>query len=218
MAKPVKTSRITCDADIDQGVRSLAKSCPTLRAILKQCGPIPLRLQQPGFAGLASIIVSQQVSRASAVAIFGRLEQLINPLTAENYLASGETAWIEAGLSRPKQRTFLALCAAIAENGLDLEQLCDLDAQIATQHLTDIKGIGPWTAEIYLMFCAGHPNIFPAGDLALQEAIKLAKNLDERPTEKQCRTIAQDWAPWRAVAARILWDYYRVVKHDALPV
>ena len=210
--------RITSEKDIEKGVSELRKNCATLDQILQQCGPIPLRLQTPGFAGLASIIVSQQVSRASAIAIYQRLERLVNPLSAENFLLEGEKAWIEAGLSRPKQRSLAALCNSIIHHGLDLESLCELDPREATNALIAIKGIGPWTAEIYLMFCAGHCDIFPAGDLALQESVKLAKNLSERPNEKQLRMIAEDWAPWRSVAARILWDYYRVIKRDALPV
>ena len=210
--------KISCLADIETGVGYLTARNPLFAKLLPECGPIPLRLTEGDFAGLAAIIVSQQVSRASANAIFTRLKTCVNPLTARQFYASGEDVWREAGLSRPKQRTLLAICAAVLDDGLQLDRLNELEAEDAIHALTRIKGIGPWTAEIYLMFCAGHPDIFPAGDLALQEAIRLGLNLDRRPDEKTCRKLSEDWSPWRSVAARILWDYYRVVKRDALPV
>lgn len=209
--------RISCQNDIETGVGFLKRQHPLFAKLLPQCGEIPLRLSTGDFEGLAAIIISQQVSRASAKAIFNRLKEQINPLTAEQYIKSGEAAWREAGLSRPKQRTLSALSSAVMDDGLLLDQLSVQSPENAMKALTDIKGIGPWTAEIYLMFSAGHPDIFPAGDLALQEAIKLGVGLEERPNEKLCRQISEDWAPWRSVAARILWDYYRVVKSDALP-
>lgn len=182
------------------------------------CGPIPLRLSTADFRGIAAIIVSQQVSKASATAIFNRLQMSIDPLTAEAFIGAGETVWREAGLSGPKQRTLKAIAEAECAGDIELGGLCDLSATEAEARMTSIRGIGPWTAEIYLMFCAGHPDIFPAGDLALQEAIRLAMKLDNRPGEKACRVISSDWTPFRSVAARILWDYYRVIKGDAMPV
>lgn len=210
--------KISTSTDIQNGVDYLAATHQVFQNLLPKCGEIPLRLSTANFEGLASIIVSQQVSRASATAIFTRMKNLIVPLTAESYMKSGEDVWREVGLSRPKQRTLVAVSQAIIEKQLHLENLCELTPQLALDQLTAIKGIGPWTAEIYLMFCAGHPDIFPAGDLALQEAIKLALDLNERPNDKTCRTISAVWSPWRSVAARILWDYYRVIKRDAMPV
>jgi DNA-3-methyladenine glycosylase II len=210
--------KISCQADIEEGVNFLIKTHPLFAELVPQCGQIPLRLTTGDFEGLAAIIVSQQVSRASANAIFNRLKEQINPLTAEHFLKAGENAWQNAGLSRPKQRTLNAVCAAVIDRRLNLDQLSSQTPQTAMKALTDIKGIGPWTAEIYLMFCAGHRDIFPACDLALQEAIKLGLGFEDRPGEKLCRQISEDWSPWRSVAARILWDYYRVVKSDALPV
>jgi DNA-3-methyladenine glycosylase II len=126
-------------------------------------GEVPLRLSQPGFASLASIVVSQQVSRASAAAIFGRLARLVDPLTAEGVLAAGEEIFRQAGLSRPKQRALLAIAEAVARDELDLGRLCGLDPAEAMRSLTAVHGIGAWTAEVYLLFAAGHPDIFPAG-------------------------------------------------------
>lgn len=210
--------RISCQADIETGVSFLKKNHPLFAELLPKCGEIPLRLSTGDFEGLAAIIVSQQVSRASANAIFARLKEHVSPLTAEQYMRAGENVWRDAGLSRPKQRTLSAISSAVLNDGLQLDQLSIRPPEIAMKALTNIKGIGPWTAEIYLMFSAGHPDIFPAGDLALQEAIKLGAGLEERPNEKFCRQMSEEWTPWRSVAARILWDYYRVVKSDALPV
>lgn len=210
--------KISSTKDIQTGVDHLQGSHQFFQKLIPQCGEIPLRLSTADFNGLASIIISQQVSRASATAIFTRLKNLVAPLTAENYLKAGDEIWREAGLSRPKQRTLLAVSEAVIEKKIHLANLCELSPEDALNLLTDIKGIGPWTAEVYLMFCAGHRDIFPAGDLALQEAIKLALDLDERPDDKTCRQMSLEWSPWRSVAARILWDYYRVVKRDALPI
>jgi len=210
--------RIASQSDIEEGTRYLVKICPQIKLMRQQCGTIPLRLSTPDFEGLAAIIVSQQVSKASATAIFGRLRDHINPLTPHGFLTAGEDIWIAAGLSRPKQRTLAAISTAVLEDGLDLDGLCDAAPENAMEQLIAIKGIGPWTAEVYLMFCAGHRDIFPAGDLALQEAIRLGFAMDERPDGKSTRAIAERWTPWRSVAARILWDYYGTIKRDAAPV
>lgn len=210
--------RIRGQADIDEGVAHLAKVCNVMRAMAAEVGEVPLRLSTPDFAGLAAIIVSQQVSRASADAIFGRLTASVQPLTAERFLEAGEAEWRAAGLSRPKQRTLSAIATAVGGGSLHLGELCDLPVETAMENLTAIKGVGTWTAEVYLMFCAGHRDVFPAGDLALQEAIRIGLALDVRPGDKHLREIAERWQPWRAVAARVLWAYYGTVKRDAIPV
>ncbi len=210
--------KISCQDDIDTGVGELARSCEVMCSLKAQCGEIPLRLSTADFAGLASIIVSQQVSKASADAIFGRLKAQVCPLTPSGFLEAGEAAWIAAGLSRPKQRTLAAVSEAVLEKGLDLGGLCSLAPDAAMEQLVSIKGIGPWTAEVYLMFCAGHRDVFPAGDLALQEAIRMAFGMEERPDDKISRSLAERWSPWRSVAARMLWAYYAQVKRDAAPV
>lgn len=199
-------------SDIEEGLEYLGKRDPLLLPIIEAVGDVPLRLSEPGFKGLASIIVSQQVSKASAAAIFGRLCEQVSPFTAENYLAVGEEGWRIAGLSRPKQRTFLTVCNAVVEGQLNLTALCELPAETALEQLTALKGIGPWTAEVYLLFCAGHPDIFPAGDLALQEAVRVAFNMRERPNDKKLRAITKKWSPWQGVAARLFWSYYAILR------
>ncbi len=175
-------------------------------------GPPPLRRREPGFAGLAAIIVSQQVSVASASAIFGRLEARVAPLEAARLAAATDEELRGCGLSAAKIRALRAVAETIAAGRLDLEGLAALDAEDAHHALIAVTGIGPWTADIFLLFCLGHPDAFPAGDLALQEAAKLALALKSRPDAARLERIAERWRPWRGVAARMLWAYYRAVK------
>jgi DNA-3-methyladenine glycosylase II len=175
-------------------------------------GRPPLRRREPGFAGLAAIIVSQQVSVASASAIFGRLQACVVPLEAAQIGMATDDELRGCGLSNAKIRALRAVAQAVVEGGLDLKGLGGLDAVDAHKALVAIKGVGPWTADIFLLFCLGHPDAFPAGDLALQEAAKLALNLKRRPDAARLERIAERWRPLRGVAARMLWAYYRGVK------
>jgi len=212
--------RITNSDDVAKGLEALLLLDPALQPLAEHAGPLPLRLRTPGFHGLAEIIVSQQVSKTSAAAMFGRLEKLVAPLTAGNILTQGETPMIEAGLSRAKQSTLTLVATAIEQDGLDLEALCHVPANEALIALTAIKGIGPWTAEVFLLFCAGHPDIFPAGDVALQHAIGEGLGLPHRPKDKEVRQIAENWSPHRGIAARLFWAYYAYLKQgrDFIPV
>lgn len=209
--------RIVVAEDIAAGLDALCAADPRLEKVRAMAGEVPLRLSEPGFRSLASIVVSQQVSRASADAIFGRLTRLLDPLTHEAVLAAGEEVFREAGLSRPKQRGLLAAAQAVAD-GLDLHHLCTLDAGKAIAALTRVPGIGPWTAEVYLLFAAGHPDIFPARDVALQSAVGHALGIEPRPPEKALIAIAESWSPWRGVASRLFWAYYRETRgREAAP-
>ncbi len=212
--------RITDQHDIKTGLAALLAIDPRLDKIAACAGTVPLRLREPGFEGLAEIIVSQQVSKASAAAMFSRFEKLVFPLSAATLLALGEKPMIEAGLSRAKQSTLSLVARAIVDDGLDLEALCFLPVVEAQDRLTAIKGIGPWTAEVFLLFCAGHRDIFPAGDVALQHAVGVGLDLPHRPTEKEVRKIAEVWSPWRSIAARLFWAYYAHLKQgrDVLPL
>lgn len=187
----------------------------TIGRLVEIGGPPPLRLREPGFSGLAAIIVSQQVSVASANAIFGRLEAALTPLSAATVLAAEEAVLRACGLSSPKMRAITAAARAVAHDGLDLAALAALPAADAHRALVAVKGIGPWTADIFLLFCVGHPDAFPAGDLALQEAARLALEHKKRPTHRELEKIAERWRPYRGVAARMLWAYYRVAKARA---
>lgn len=211
--------RIATLDDIAEGLEALGRLDPRLIAVRKAAGEVPLRRTEPGFASLVSVVVSQQVSRASADAIMGRLARLVDPLTPENFAAAGEAAWREAGLSRAKVRALVAVAAALASGALDLTRAEALGAGEAIRHLTAVHGIGPWTAEVYLLVAAGHPDIFPAGDVALQSAVGQAFGIDPRPGDKALAQIAESWTPWRGVAARLFWAYYRSRRgREAAPV
>jgi DNA-3-methyladenine glycosylase II len=197
------------DADIAEGLKALADIDPRLAAITERAGPVPLRLTEPGYEGLANIIVSQMVSKASAAAIWRRLVELAGgSLNAGTVLALDEIALRTVGLSGAKASTLRLAAEAVASGQLDLEHICRLDATEAARQLTTVRGIGAWTADIYLMFCAGHPDIFPVGDIALQHAIRHAFKLNERPSQKNLKEMAETWSPWRSVAARLFWAYY----------
>jgi DNA-3-methyladenine glycosylase II len=204
---------IADDASLGAAVEALRSRDPDLvDRLLASAGPPPLRRREPGFGGLAAIVVSQQVSVASARAILARLEARVTPLDPERLASATDEDLRGCGLSAAKIRTLRAVARAMADGGLDLDALADLDAEDAHRALVAIKGIGPWTADAFLLFCLGHPDAFPAGDLALQEAAKLALDLKSRPDAARLERIAERWRPWRAVAARLLWSYYRAVK------
>jgi DNA-3-methyladenine glycosylase II len=198
---------IETDDDVAEGAAWLAQSCPRMAVALAEVGPLPLRRRGDGFAQLLSAIVSQQVSVASANAIWKRMEGL--GLTDEAaVLAAGDDGLRAAGLSRQK----IAYSQALAEADIDYVALrAAPDAQVI-KTLTAVKGIGVWTAEIYAMFSLGRPDVFAPGDLALQVAAQGLYDLPERPSEKQMRLQSLDWSPWRSVAARTLFAYYHVVK------
>jgi DNA-3-methyladenine glycosylase II len=204
---------IVDDAALGAGAEALRSTDPALfDRLLAVGGAPPLRRRAAGFPGLAAIIVSQQVSVASASAIFARLEARIAPLEATRLAAASDDDLRGCGLSTPKIRALRAAAAAVVEGRLRLEDLSMLDAEDAHNALVAVRGIGPWTADIFLLFCLGHPDAFPAGDLALQEAAKLALALDSRPDAARLEQIAEGWRPWRGVAARMLWAFYRAVK------
>jgi DNA-3-methyladenine glycosylase II len=192
--------------------RLRAKDPELIERLIAIGGPPPLRRREAGFAGLAAIIMAQQVSTASATAIFARLQARIVPLEAPEIARATEEDLRACGLSNAKIRALRALAQAIVEGGLDLKGLGSLDAEDAHKALVAVKGVGPWTADIFLLFCLGHPDAFPAGDLALQEAARLALNLKRRPDAARLERIAERWRPLRGVAARMLWAYYRGVK------
>src|ERR1700728_2920933 len=192
--------------------RLRAKDPDLIVGLIAIGGPPPLRRREAGFAGMAAIIVAQQVSTASATAIFGRLQARIVPLEAAEIAKATEEDLRACGLSNAKIRALRALAQAIVEDGLDLVGLGALDAEDAHNALVAVKGVGPWTAGVFLLCCLGHPDAFPAGDVALQEAARLALELEARPDARGLEAIAERWRPWRGVAARMLWAYDRQAK------
>lgn len=200
---------ITGEADIVRGLSALVELDPRLAGIVARAGPVPLRLQPAGFSGLAEIVVSQMVSKASASAIFGRLSaRLDGNMTGGGVMALGADGLFAVGLSRAKASTLLAIAEAELAGQLDLQRVCGFETQAAMEHLTAVKGVGPWTAEVYLMFCAGHPDIFPVGDIALVHAVHHAFAHDEKLKGRDLAAFAARWSPWRSVAARLFWAFY----------
>jgi len=203
---------IHTEADLETATAALIAADRRLAAAHALAGPLPLRRRPGGFEGLASIVVSQQLSTASAAAILGRLSTAIDPLDHAGMLRVRTPRLRRVGLSMGKIRTLRAIARAIRDGVLDPEKLVDMPADDAHRLLMQVHGIGPWTADIYLLTCIGHADAWPAGDLALQEAARLALALKARPTTKEMGPLAEPWRPWRGVAARLLWTYYRAVK------
>lgn len=206
------TLRITSNADLEEGMAALAALHPHWEALIARTGLPPLRLREGGFPGLASIIVSQQLSVASARAVWARFASVFVPMTPQRFLAASDDDMRLSGLSRPKQRALAALAAALVERRLVLEALPDMTAGDVHLALTAISGIGPWTADVYLLFCLGHRDGFAAGDLAVQEAARHAFGLPARPRAAELATMAEAWRPWRGVAVRLLWADYAVLR------
>ncbi len=192
---------------VAEGADWLARNHPAMAKILLETGPLPLRRGPDGFAALLDAIVGQQVSVASARAIWGRLEAA--GLTVEDGVAEAGIDHLRSvGLSRQKAR----YAKALADARLDYAGLRTAPDAEVMAILTAVPGIGRWTAEIYTMFALGRADVFAPGDLALQEAARVAFGLAERPSAKAMAALAEVWSPWRAVAARALWAYYRVAK------
>lgn len=199
---------ITSEDCVAEGALWLAAAEPRFALVLRETGPLPLRRRDAGFPALLSAIVSQQVSVASAKAIWARLEAA--GLTGRAAMAAASDDDLRAaGLSRQKARYGRAL----AQSAVDFEALEALPDAEVVRELVAVPGIGVWTAEIYAMFALGRADVFAPGDLALQEAARLLFDLPERPGEKALRAMAEAWSPWRSVAARALWAYYHVMKN-----
>ncbi|TCN17583.1 DNA-3-methyladenine glycosylase family protein [Sinorhizobium americanum] len=205
--------------DIEAGLAGLVMLDARLEHVLDKAGPVPLRRTDPGYRGLANIIVSQMVSKASAAAIWNRMEASLGEISADAVLSLDDDACRQFGLSRAKADTLRRVAAATVSGEIDLDGICDSEAAAAIHELTAIKGVGRWTAEVYLLFCAGHPDVFPSGDVALQNAVGHALGFELRPTASEIDSLAASWSPWRSVAARLFWAYYaREMRRDALPV
>ncbi len=201
--------RITNQASLEHAVLALrARDLPCIEAMFAAAGPPSLRKREAGLNGLIRIIISQQVSTASANAIYQRYCERFESACASDLSRADDSDLRACGLSSPKIRTLRHLASALENGELDLDALAAGDSDFVRAQLTAVKGIGPWTADVYLLFCLGHPDVWPAGDLALQEGVRLALNLRERPNAARLEKISKRWQPWRAVAARLIWAYY----------
>lgn len=207
------------EAALRDGTAALAALDPVMARLVAEGATPTLRKRAPGFEGLAGIVVSQQISTASAAAIWARLTARLPDLSAEALAAAPDGTLREAGLSAPKIRTLRAAAQAVTDGTLPLDRLHAFPADEAHRRMVAVHGIGPWTADVYLLFCLGHPDAFPAGDLALQEAARLADGQETRPNAAALTRRAEAWRPWRGVAATVLWAYYRIAKsRDGAPL
>jgi DNA-3-methyladenine glycosylase II len=200
-----------------KGVRELAERDEDLARIVSAFGPPPLWEREQGFHSLIHIILEQQVSLASAQAAYTRLEKAINPLSPKNFLGLTDKELKQIGFSQQKSRYGRELAKAILDGSLRLSELTRLDDGEAKERLMNVKGIGPWTADIYLMMALGRTDIWPMGDLALEVALQKVKGLPARPTPEEARKLSDRWQPWRAVAARLLWHSYLSERRESTP-
>ncbi|PID60671.1 MAG: 3-methyladenine DNA glycosylase [Gammaproteobacteria bacterium] len=203
MPDTVRERIIHTDDCVREGAEWLVRTEPTFGKVMRHCGPLPLRRKPDGFTELLSAIMSQQLSVASADAIWKRLADA-GMVTPQRIRGTSEAALRALGLSRQKAR----YAKSLAEADIDFDALRNASTDDVVTELTAVTGIGVWTAEIYAMFSLGRADVFAPGDLALQEGARLLFALPERPQEKALREMAKAWSPWRSVAARALWAWY----------
>jgi DNA-3-methyladenine glycosylase II len=199
-------------SDLEEAIETLVKQDKRLKPVLELTGMPALRQREPGFAGLAAIVCGQQLSTASAAAIWDRVSKAFDPFHHDAISRARADRLGRLGLSAAKIKTLKHIAHELAAERLNLDVLANEEADIAHNTLTALPGIGPWTADIYLLFCLGHGDAWPAGDLAVQEAVKIGLGLKERPTAKQMAPLAEPWRPLRGAAAHLWWAYYRVLK------
>jgi len=204
--------RFEDQSDLDDAMQALVKQDPRLKPILAQTGMPALRQREPGFAGLAHIVCGQQVSTASAAAIWGRLSAAFDPFDHHAVRKARTDRLGRLGLSGAKIKTLKNIARELTADRLNFDVLANEDVDAAHNALTALHGIGPWTADIYLLFCLGHGDAWPAGDIAVQEGVKVGLGLKERPNAKQMIPLAEPWRPYRGAAAHLWWAYYRVLK------
>jgi DNA-3-methyladenine glycosylase II len=203
---------LNTQADLEDAIAALVRQDPRLKPVFERTGMPALRRREPGFAGLAAIVSGQQLSTASAAAIWGRVSAAFDPFDHDALRRARADRLGRLGLSAAKIRTLKGVARELATGRLNLEALANEDADAAHNTLTALHGIGPWTADVYLLFCLGHGDAWPAGDLAVQEAVKIGLGLTTRPTAKEMAPLAEPWRPMRGAAAHLWWSYYRVLK------
>jgi DNA-3-methyladenine glycosylase II len=207
------------EADLQAAMAVLVAQDPRLAPLLEKAGMPRLRRREAGYAGLCAIVCGQQLSTASATAIRNRLFAAFNPFHHDAVRLARPARLTRLGLSRPKIKSIKAIAGAISKGQIDLDAVATMEADAAHAALTALHGVGPWTADVYLLFCLGNADAWPAGDLALQESAKIAFALPRRPDAKAMVKLGEAWRPWRGVAAHLLWAYYHAVKRrEGAPV
>src|SRR3954463_3027392 len=206
------TIHLNSQSDLEEAIHALVAQDKRLRPIFDLTGMPALRQREPGFAGLAHIVCGQQVSTASAAAIWGRLSAAFDPFDHDVIRKARTDRLGRLGLSGAKIKTLKNIARELSLERLNLDVLAEEDADAAHNTLTSLHGIGPWTADVYLLFCLRHADAWPAGDIAVQEAIKVGLGLATRPNAKQMAPLAEPWRPLRGAAAHLWWSYYHVLK------
>lgn len=213
------TTFLHTQADLEAALAQLILADPRLKPVAEKAGAFSLRRREAGFAGLCAIVCGQQLSTASAAAIRDRLFAAFDPFHHDTVRKARVDKLKRLGLSAAKIKSIREIGKALAKGRIDLDHVGNMPADDAHAALVALHGIGPWTADIYLLFCLGHADAFPAGDLAVQEAARIAFNLRKRPDAEALTKLAEAWRPWRGVAAHLLWAYYHAVKkRDVVPV
>src|ERR1700682_1543682 len=203
---------LNTQADLEDAIHALVKQDPRLKPIFELAGMPALRRRDPGYAGLAAIVCGQQFSPPTAPAVLARVSAASDPFHHDTLRRARAGRLGRLGLSAAKIKTLKNLARELAAERLNLEVLANEDADAAHNTLTRLHGIGPWTADVYLLFCLGHGDAWPAGDLAVQEAVKIGLGLKTRPTAKEMAPLAEPWRPLRGAAAHLWWSYYRGLK------
>ncbi len=198
--------------DLEAALVQLILHDPRLKPVADKAGAFALRRREPGFPGLCAIVCGQQLSTAAASTIRNRLFAAFDPFHHDTVRRARGEKLKRIGLSAAKIKSIREIGKAVSKGRIDLTAVGNMDADIAHAALTALHGVGPWTADIYLLFCLGHADAFPAGDLAVQEAARIAFGLRKRPDPKALTKLAEAWRPWRGVAAHLLWAYYHAVK------
>jgi DNA-3-methyladenine glycosylase II len=193
---------------LEEGIVALTRSDPDLARIVALAGVPHFPRRKPSFGTLLHIILEQQVSVEAARAMYARLKQHCRWVTPERFLRLDDDTLRRCGFSRQKMAYGRHLATAIRDGAVDLKTIAGHDDERAMAELVKLKGIGRWSAEVYLLFALARPDVWPADDLGLQLAVQWLKGLDQRPKGPALRALAEAWRPWRAVAACLLWQFY----------
>jgi len=205
---------VTDPKQLRKAVKALAKQCTIIEAAHARVGVPEWRTRQGDYAGLARIIAYQQLSTKAAGTIWGRVEVLLGKITPASVLAADIDGLRACGLSRPKIAHIRSIAEAVTEGSLNLRRVAKASDADAQAELVAVKGIGPWTADVYLMFCLGRWDVFPHADIGLSEAYRMISGERKRHPPKKFLKTGERWRPYRGVAAHMLWSYINAVREE----